>query len=228
MNSALELDAVAQSQHNEQLIVDSQLPEEIQTRLARLFPEYQPTSFRDWINAWSEHLNLGGGSLSPDDLRATTPSPIESEIYVTAADGSVFGEISPDFHGVLVPIVISIVAGDSVGIEADCPHNGDEIALETTSDGVISTPSDVVISFGVPSDLADGSSIEGSEFLYDQLCSYAIPFSSTDAYENWADETTTATTVALSLEDTYDVALEAYRAAERRALSSSEFHCNCC
>ena len=228
MSSTPERDTVVRPTNSDQSIVDSQLPGEMQAQLAHLFPDNEPTTFREWIDAWSEQLDLEGGALSPDDLRAENAGPADAELRVDASSGSVLDDGTTEFHGMLVPVVASLVTDDSIGIESECPRDQTDVRLDITPEGAASTPEDAVVSFGVASDLSERDFDEESDLPYDQLCSYAIPFSSADAYKSWASETTDAVTVALPVEEAFDVALETYRAAERRALSSSAFHCNCC
>lgn len=224
MSTTPERDTVVQPSNGDQSIVDSQLPEAMQTELADVFPETEPLVFREWIDAWSEHIDIEGGALSPMDLQATEAGPASQEIRIDAAEGSVLEDGAAEFHGVLVPIVAALVTDDDITIETTCPSEGTDITLDSSPEGMTASPADAVVSFGVGTDVSAAE----TDALHDQLCSHAVPFSSAAAYENWAGERTDAVTVALPVEAAHDVALETYRAAERRALSSSAFHCNCC
>lgn len=226
---------VVQPTDDDQSILDSQLPEEMQTQLERLFPDDEPTTFRDLVEALSEQLDVEGGILTVDDFQVADPDVggVEFEISATDssdADGQGKGVEDDSLEFCCVPnsLLTSFVTGESVEITSECPQAGTEITLEVTSDGIEATPAEAVISFGVSTDLPDGDFGESDERLYEQLCPYVIPFSSGDAYEQWAEDTAEAATVALPAEEAYAVTREAHRAAERSALNSSMFDCSCC
>lgn len=235
MSGTPERSTVVQPTDDDGSIVDSELPGEIQTQLERLLPDDEPTTFRDLVGALSERLDVEGGILTVDDFQVDDPDVGAVEFETSAIDSD-----GPDGHGTgvedeslefcCVPnsLLTSFVTGESVDITSECPQAGTEITLEVTSSGIEATPAESVISFGVSTDLPDRDFAESDEDLYEQLCPYVIPFSSGDAYEQWAEETTEAETVALPVEEAYAVAREAHRAAERSALNSSMFDCSCC
>lgn len=206
MSSTPKGNTVVQSTAADQSIIDSRLPEELQAQLEQLFPGETPTTFHELIQAWSQNLDLEGGNPSVEDFRVD--------------DGqfccSVGSMVSP------------FVTEEPTELDAECPQTGTDVTVEVTSDGVEVTPDGAVVSLGLSTDLPEYDAEEESEFPYGKSSPYVGLFASGDDYEEWASTESDAVTVGLPVEDAHELAHEVYRAAERKALTSSAFHCNCC
>lgn len=231
MGTTPDTGTVIRSMDDERSVADLRFPVGLDARLAELFPDHEPASFRELIEGWAEQLDLAGGTPSLADFYADDADSAELEIRVAgAADGAGPGleleEGADRFCCPLGPMVLSFLFDDPLELESTCPETGNEVTLRMEAGGVETSSPETVVSFGAPADLPDreyGSDLTATQ---EQLAPYVRLFASRDAYDRWVTATD-GVTVGLSAEAAHELAREAYWAIERAAITSSSLDCDC-
>lgn len=233
MSTLPESGTVMQATDDEESLTDLRFPEEIEARLESLFPDHEPTTFRELIETWTEKLELDGATPPLDNFYTDDDTQgAEFEAHVVDSSDSTdaeveFDENASDFCCIVDPMVLSFLLDDPIEISSNCPQSETDISLELTSGGVESTSSEAVISFGVASDSSDIDSSSDSDIPRSEFSPYVRLFASREAYEEWDSEDEESSTVALSVEDAHHLARKAYWSLERKTITSSSIECDC-
>lgn len=158
----------------------------------------RPETFGDWVNAMSQIADRDDIDVDLDMLCTTEESPHRARFS---------GKIQ-HYQCVQDPIIASFLANevDTVEIETRGPVSDEAIELTVTESGIDAKPSDAVFSFGVDATVEEPPKDVVSPIVaYGLFCPYGHAFLSYDEYEEWA-ETVDAFTMAISMEDTHELA----------------------
>lgn len=218
----LEPERVAQPPGGRASIVDSLLPASMQERLASLFPDDEPETLDEWTQTLVDEIEFEGDRLTLDDLDASGVSAAEEPVaHVTTIGDETFESCCVEDS-----LLASFIVDDPVETTAECPTTGTEVSVTVNRRGSVeAAPAEAVVSFGVSSGDAGSGGTQ-----YDQQCPQVALFASEGAYEEWAAGQDDVT-VALPVDEAFEVAEDAFQKAERKAVdqgSSSSWDCRCC
>lgn len=158
----------------------------------------RPEIFADWVNAMSQIADRDDITVDLDMLCSTEESPHRAQFN----GETVFYQCVQD------PIIAPFLADeiDSIEIQTQSPMSDEVIELTVTKSGISSSPSNAVFSFGVDATVEEPpENVVSPIVAYELFCPYGHAFPSFDEYEEWADEVN-AVTMAISLEDTFELA----------------------
>ena len=149
-----------------------------------------PATLGDWVTATSRLLNDSDVSVGVEDMCTA-----EESRHVARIDGD-----RQHFHCVLDTLLVPfLVPGESpVNVRSRSPVSDEEVELTVSRAGVEVTPTDAVLSFGFADgvQVPDPTDIEPA-LAYQWVCPYINAFPSRAEYDQWARETTEASTMAL-------------------------------
>ena len=175
------------------------IPTPLGERLAlALGLDERPKTFGDWVTAMTRIADRDDIEVGLNMLCTTEASPHRAQ----------FNGRTQYYQCVQDPIIAPFLADeiDTVEIETRSPASDEAIELTVTESGIDAEPSDAVFSFGVDATVEEPPEDVVSPIVaYGLFCPYGHAFPSYDEYEEWA-ETVDAITMAISMEDTFELA----------------------
>ncbi|WP_226039915.1 organomercurial lyase [Natrinema sp. DC36] len=167
----------------ETAVMETPLPEDVQTAMERFFGDVSITTLAEWVTELRDRI--GGGSIEIDDLCHAD----EETGHWGELDGTRY-----DFQCFYDAVALAELSSKSVEVRTESP-DGTVIEARATGDGdVTATPTTAVVSFGVATDgsaaMNGGPTLEDA---YTSICPVVTAFPTRSAYEQWAAQTPVAT-----------------------------------
>lgn len=160
-----------------------------------------PDTIGDWLDDASRHLEDAGADPSFGDEELCLADSTRHEARI--------GEAVEHFQCVLDPLLLPFVLEDATDIEvrSESPVSDAVVTIDVTRDDLSVDPGDAVVSFGVAADVdPPGDDQDALAYGYAAFCPYINAFADREEYEEWADETPAAATMALSVADAHALA----------------------
>jgi alkylmercury lyase len=171
-------------------LADFVLPQALGRSLGALFglpPDAQLVTLDDLVGA------LGRGTPRPRVEDLTSDRPTRHEVRV---DGRTLYT-----HCFVDALMLPFVLGSGqLEVRSTSPGSGEAIVVRLSEHGVQASPQTAVVSFGV------ARKPQGE--LQSVLCPYLNAFASREDYERWVADTPEAVTLALPLDDAFELARE--------------------
>lgn len=169
--------------------------DEFQTALGLDDP---PGTLDEWLTATTRRLEAADVSLGVEDLCLASSSRHRAHA----------GDEVYHFRCVLDTLLVPFVLEDpgEVTVRTRSPAAGTELRLAVTRDGVAADPAGAVLSLGVETDVDPPEGEDVLAYGYERFCPYVNAFPDRSAYEAWAADTPEAATMALSVDEGFELA----------------------
>lgn len=150
-----------------------------------------PATLDELADAMARRLADEDVTLGVETLCRTESSRHEARI----------GDRTEHFACVLDTLLLPFVLDDPgpIDVRSRSPASGTVVEIAVSREGVTVDPEDAVVSIGIDADaVSDGEYEDVAEYGYEMVCPYINAFPDREEYEEWASETTSATTMPLS------------------------------
>lgn len=185
----------------EPTIRETELPVALGDRFETVLDaEEPPATYGEWAATTATVLQEADIFFDVEALCTTDESPHRA----TFGDGEV-----QYFRCVLDTLLVPLVLDDAepVAVETKCPVTGEAVELRVTREGVIATPDDAVVSFGIDAEPGEPADLDRHPLqAYGQFCPYINAFADRAAYDEWAGATSEAVTTPLSVVEAFELA----------------------
>lgn len=173
-------------------VTDAALPDPMTDALQPLFGVSTGDTLGNWANAIGSVVdedNIGVDDLCHADEATPHRARMTGETY--------------HFLCFFDAVLLAVFEGNRVEIATETP-SGRQVEIVATDQRILeTTPSDLVVSFGVTADLPEPRDGEyAPEDVYGSVCPYVKAFESRSEYEAWT-ESVDAVTVGFPLDDSW-------------------------